>query len=148
VTVARRPPKAIVSTLASRVPATQTREHISGAITCYFASFQTREVDVRLELFADEVRFEDPAGYTVASNRAALRRFWLETIPTDWDVRFVLDRVAVVGDEALATATMTIDAPDTLPVDVVVNCHFAFGRDGRIRTYRAFFDRESIVERR
>lgn len=138
----------IVASLAARVPATRTREYIADAIVRYFASFGSRAVDARLELFADDVCFEDPAGHAVASDCATLRRFWLETIPTDWDVHFALDRVAIVGDEALATATMTVLAPAAVRVDVVVNCHFAFDADGDICRYRAFYDGESIVEHR
>jgi steroid delta-isomerase len=147
-TKSSRSPARIVASLAERVPATRTREYIADVIARYFASFGTRAVDARLELFADDVRFEDPAGHTVAADLAALRHFWRAMIPSDWDIRFVLDRVAIVGDEALATATMTVAERSAIPVDVVVNCHFAFGDDGRICSYRAFYDAESILERR
>ncbi len=63
-------------------------------------------------------------------------------------MRFTLERVAIVGDEALATATMSVRAGTRAPAEVVVNCHFVFrGGDSRIVQYRAFFDAASITER-
>jgi ketosteroid isomerase-like protein len=132
----------------ARVPATVARASIEGSVARYFASFAANDVDARLDLFADAVRFEDPAGQLVASSRAELRAFWVEAVPHDWDVRFTLERVAIVGDEALATATMSLRAGTRAPAEVVVNCHFVFrSGDGRIVQYRAFFDAASITER-
>ena len=125
-----------------------TRERIAEAVGRYFASFAAKDVDGRLQLFADDAWFEDPAGQLVASNRDGLRAFWVDLIPSDWDVRFTLERVAVVGDEAIGTATMRLCAGSRTPVDVLVNCHFVFDADGRIRQYRAFFDAESITDTR
>jgi ketosteroid isomerase-like protein len=143
-----RLPADVIAAIAARVPATLGRDHIAAAVAAYFASFETRALEARLALFADDVHFEDPAGRLVASDRAGLREFFGEIVPSDWDVRFILERVAIVGDEALATATMRVSAGDADPIDVIVNCHFAFGGDGRIRSYRAFFDGQSIIERR
>ena len=136
-----------VARLVARVPATLPRERIEGAVSTYFASFAARDVDTRLGLFADDVRFEDPAGQLVASERAGLRAFWVDLVPSDWDVRFTVERVVVVGDEAMATATMRLRAGRRTPVDVLVNCHFVFDGNCRIRQYRAFFDAASITEK-
>jgi ketosteroid isomerase-like protein len=135
-----------VARLVARVPASLTRERIADAVGRYFASFAAKDVNGRLQLFADDARFEDPAGQLVASSRDGLLAFWVDLIPSDWDVRFILERVAVVGDEAMSTATMWLRAGSRTPVDVLVNCHFVFDADGRIRQYRAFFDAESITD--
>ena len=103
-------------------------------------------MDTRVALFADDVRFEDPAGHLAASGRAALRAFWADAVPADWDVGFTLERVAVVGDEAMATAMMQLRAGTRSPVAVLVNCHFVFDGEGRVAAYRAFFDAESITD--
>jgi steroid delta-isomerase len=115
-------------------------------VVAYFASFGERDVEGRLALFAAGVVFEDPAGRVVASDPAGLREFWVERIPADWEIVFTLERVAIVGDEALATATMRLRAGPKLPVDVLVNCHLVFDANRQITSFRAFFDRDSITE--
>ena len=135
-----------VARLVARVPARHERQHIEQVVSTYFASFAAHDVDTRVALFADDVRFEDPAGHLAASGRDALRAFWVDAVPADWDVRFTLERVAVVGDEARATATMQLRAGTRSPVAVLVNCHFMFDGEGRVSHYRAFFDAEAITD--
>jgi len=137
-----------VARLAAGVPARHAREVLLSSITTYFSSFGAADVETRIALFADEMVFEDPAGRHVASDVAGLRAFWVEKIPPDWKVAFTLERAAIVGDEALATATMHLRAGEKSSVDVLVNCHFAFDQDGRIVSFRAFFDEQSIVDSR
>ena len=135
-----------VARIAASVPAVHPRPRLEVAVGAYFSSFTAKDVETRLALFADDVVFEDPAGRLIASDPDGLRAFWVDTIPSDWEVTFTLERVAIVGDEALATATMRLRAGEKSPVDVLVNCHLVFDAAGRIERFRAFFDAESITE--
>ena len=124
------------------------RASIEDSVARYFASFATSDVDARLDLFADAVRFEDPrANWSRRASRNCARSGSTRCRATG-TCGSPSSGVAIVGDEALATATISVRAGTRAPAEVVVNCHFVFrGGDGRIVQYRAFFDAASITER-
>lgn len=134
----------LLAKTVSAVPATISPPDVRERIAAYYASYATGDVAGREALFSDDCHFEDPAGRVVASGAAALHRFFTEGIPPDWSVTFRLDRVAVVGNEALATSLSVIDAGARGGVENIVNAHFVFDDAGLIRSVRTFFDAESM----
>jgi ketosteroid isomerase-like protein len=132
--------------LVASIPTTVDPSTVRACITAYYASYATGDLSARESLFADPCHFEDPAGHVVATDRASLHRFFTETIPANWSIDFRLDRVAVVGNEALATSTMTLRAAQRTPADVIVNAHFVISDSGLIHTVRTFFDEESMKD--
>jgi SnoaL-like protein len=136
----------ILAKLVSSVPATIDPATVRDRITAYYASYDPLDVAAREALFAPDCRFEDPAGNLVATDQASLHHFFTDVLPATWMISFRLDRVAVVGNEALATATMRLQADQRTPVEVVVNAHFAFTDTGLIRSARMFFDEAAITD--
>jgi ketosteroid isomerase-like protein len=130
----------MLARLVAAVPATVDQATVRARVAAYYASYDTGDVAAREALFADTCRVEDPAGRVVATGRAELHGFFTATLPADWSIRFRLDRVAVVGDEALATTTMTLRIPQRTPVEVLVNAHFVFTAPGLVTSLRMFFD--------
>jgi len=130
----------ILAKLVSSVPATVDPSIMRERITAYYISYATADVTGREALFAPDCHFEDPAGRVVATDRKSLHLFFTEVLPASWSITFRLDRIAVVGNEALSTSTMTLRAAQRTPVEVVVNAHFVFSDSGLIRSVRTFFD--------
>jgi ketosteroid isomerase-like protein len=127
------------------VPAVNTRAHIESVLRAYTATWASGDVAGRLALFGDDAFFEDPASVLRASGRAEIVAAFAALPPT-WDLSFEFVRVAVVGDEALATYVLTLQAGDASTSELLVNSHVVFGPDGLIRSIRTFFDAESITD--
>ena len=130
----------ILAKLVASVPASVDPATVRERIGAYYASYAAGDVAGREALFATDCSFEDPAGRVVATGREPMHRFFTEVLPADWSIAFELHRVAVVGDEALATTTMTLRAGQRTPVEVVVQSHFVLAASGLIRSVRTFFD--------
>ena len=122
------------------------RTHIDGALRAYIASWPTCDVAARVALFADDVVVEDPATITRARTKEQLIAHLSAGIPADWSLTFTYVRAAVNGDEAILTYLVGLTIPDSLPGELLVNAYVSFGADGRITSFRAFFDTESITE--
>ncbi len=135
----------VLAKVVASVPATVDPTYVRRCIATYYATYAVRDPDTRESLFADNCRFEDPAGRIVATDRASLHRFFTEFVPPTWSIAFHLDRVAVVGNEALATTVMRLDIADRTPVDVMVNAHFTFTDAGLIGSVRTFFDEDAMA---
>ncbi|KJE24305.1 SnoaL-like domain [Frankia torreyi] len=134
----------LLAKLVSSVPATISPADARARIAAYYASYAAGDVAGREALFSDDCLVEDPAGYVVARGAEALHRFFVEGIPPDWSVAFRLDRVAVVGNEAVATTLSVIDAGARGGLENVVTTHFVFDDAGLIRSLRTFFDADSM----
>jgi succinate dehydrogenase/fumarate reductase flavoprotein subunit len=132
----------LVSSVPSAVDAGTIRERIAA----YYASFSPADARARENLFAPDCHVEDPAGHVVATDRDSLGIFFDQGIPPHWSIRFRLDRTAVVGQEALATSTLTLRVGDREPVEVIVNAHFVFADSGLIRSLRMFFDEAAMTD--
>jgi hypothetical protein len=126
------------------VPTTVTPEHVRAQIASYYGSYVEGDVAAREALFSGDCHFEDPAGRVVADGSAELHSFFTQGIPPDWTVVFHLQRVAVVGNEAMATSLSVIDAGARGGLENIVNAHFVFDEAGLIRSVRTFFDAESM----
>ena len=132
--------------LAASVPAASAPEVLRARIAAYYDSYLAQDVAGRETLFADTCRFEDPAGQVVATDRASLHTFFVDGIPAHWSITFALERIAVVGDEALATVTLSLRVADRTPTAVLVNAHFVFDGDALITSVRTFFDAEAMTD--
>lgn len=134
----------ILARLVSSVPATVDPGDVRTTVAAYYASYADGDIARREALFAADCRVEDPAGNVVATDRDSLHRFFTEVLPSSWSISFRLDRVAVVGNEALATSTMTLAIPGRVPVEVVVDAHVVLDDRGLIRSLRMFFDEAAM----
>lgn len=133
--------------LVASVPAATPAPILRRAVAAYYESYRTHDLAGRAALFAPACRFEDPAGHVVATDHDSLRDFFASGIPAHWAITFALERVAVVGDEALATTLLTLRAGDRPPTEVLVNAHFVFTADGLIESVRTFFDEDGMTDR-
>lgn len=136
----------LLAKLVAAVPATVDPSTLRDHITAYYLSYTTGDVAGREALFAPDCHFEDPAGRVVATDRESLHHFFTDVLPATWSITFRLDRVAVVGNEALSTSTMTLRAAQRVPVEVIVNAHFAFAESGLIQQVRTFFDEAAMQD--
>jgi SnoaL-like protein len=132
--------------LVASVPAATAPDVLRARIAAYYDSYATQDLTGREALFAATCRFEDPAGHVVADDRASLHEFFVTGIPAHWSITFALERIAVVGDEALATVTLSLQVADRTPTAVLVNTHFAFDDRGLIASARTFFDAEAMTD--
>jgi steroid Delta-isomerase len=128
------------------VPSTVEPRQVRERITAYYATYAAGDVAGREALFADDCVFEDPAGCVVASDKKSLHEFFVQMVRPDWSIEFRLDRIAVVGNEAIATTTMTFVVGERRPTFVVINSHFVFDDSGRITRMRAFFDADAMSD--
>jgi hypothetical protein len=131
--------------VASR-PAATAPDTLRERVAAYYASYATGDIAGREALFAPTCRFEDPAGHVVATDPESLHAFFVAGIPSHWSIAFRLDRVAVVGDEALSTVTLTLRVVERVAVQVIVNAHFVFDGAGRISCVRTFFDEAAMTD--
>ena len=122
------------------VPTSVERSHIEAVVDRFMSTYAARDVDTRLSLFAEELRFEDPVGHHLASNKAELETFFESTIATGASYRFFAERLVVVGNEALLIARLLIERGESDATLLLLHTHFVFDADGLISQVRAFFD--------
>jgi len=136
----------LMAKIAAGVPGTAGAAHVRATIAAYYASYAEDEpdLDARAALFAPGCRFEDPAGRVVAEDREALRHFFTQVVPDGWTFRFRLERVAVVGDEAVSTSVLTVHGPGRTPVEAIIDAHWVFASNGLVAGVRTFFDEEAL----
>jgi steroid delta-isomerase len=134
----------ILARLVASIPTSVAPADVRAVVAAYYASYTGGDVAGREALVTPDCRVEDPAGRVVATDRATLHRFFTEVLPASWSIAFRLDRVAVVGQEALATTTMVLSVPERVPVEVVVAAHFVLDESGLIRSLRMFFDEQTM----
>jgi steroid delta-isomerase len=136
----------LMAKVVAGVPSTVGAARVRATIAAYYASYAEDEADfdARAALFTPDCRFEDPAGRVVAEDREALRHFFTKIVPDGWTFRFRLERVAVVGDEAMSTSILTVHGPDRTPVEAIIDAHWVFASDGLVAGVRTFFDEEAL----
>jgi ketosteroid isomerase-like protein len=136
----------ILAKIVSSVPATMAASVVRERVGAYYESYTSRDISARAALFGPDCHFEDPAGRVVATDRSSLHAFFTQALPASWSITFALQRVAVVGNEALATSVLSLRADDRTPVKVIVNSHFVFSSMGLIQSVRTFFDEAAMSE--
>ncbi len=112
-------------------------ENIVAAIETYVASFEKKELDTIVDLFAEDAWIEDPVGSERKVGREALREFYQAAI--DMNVKGTLEsEIRVAGNEAAFAFSIAVDTGNgTLlirPIDTMT-----FNDDGKITSMRAFF---------
>jgi hypothetical protein len=122
------------------VPSSIDRSHIEAAVNRYMASYCTRDVETRISLFAETLNFEDPIGHHLASTKGELKSFFERIVATGVSLRFIPERLVVVGDEALQIATLLIAHGGNDATLLLLYLHFVFGADGLITNVRVFYD--------
>jgi len=127
------------------VPSTVSRDHIEKVVSTFMSTYPVRDVETRLSLFAENLRFDDPAGLKFADNRHELRQFFEDTIARGITIRFFPERLIVNGDEALQIARLLLQVDDTDPVLLLLHMHFVFGSGGLITELRNFFDEDCAL---
>jgi ketosteroid isomerase-like protein len=132
--------------MATSIPSRHDRSYYVDVLQQYVASWNTNDVQGRLELFGDDAVFEDPAGLRRSSNKTELTEFFLADVPSDWTLDFKFVRCAVVGDEAIVTYTVDLRAGERSPSTLFVNSHVQFDATGRIGSIRVFYDVEAVTD--
>ncbi len=112
-------------------------DKIVTAIETYVASFEKKELDTIVDLFAEDAWIEDPVGSERKVGREALREFYQAAI--DMNVKGTLEsEIRVAGNEAAFAFSIAVDTGNgTLlirPIDTMT-----FNDDGKITSMRAFF---------
>jgi len=112
-------------------------EKIVAAIETYVASFEKKELDTIVDLFAEDAWIEDPVGSERKVGHDALRAFYQTAI--DMNVKGTLEsEIRVAGNEAAFAFSIAVDTGNgTLlirPIDTMT-----FNDDGKITSMRAFF---------
>jgi steroid delta-isomerase len=112
-------------------------EKIVAAIETYVASFEKKELDTIVDLFAEDAWIEDPVGSERKVGRDALRAFYQTAI--DMNLKGTLEsEIRVAGNEAAFAFSIAVDTGNgTLlisPIDTMT-----FNDDGKITSMRAFF---------
>jgi steroid delta-isomerase len=109
---------------------------VSAVETCV-ASFEKKDLDTIVGLFAEDAWIEDPAGTDKKVGHKALREFYQFGI--EMGARGTLEsEIRVVGNEAAFAFSMVVDIGDdkfvTRPIDLM-----NFNDDGKITSMRAFW---------
>jgi hypothetical protein len=120
------------------------REHAEAIFLTYMNSFETRDVTSRIALFANYVRFDDPADTRRASNKHELRSFFETAMPESWSMCFTLLSFALVGREAIVSYNVKLAAGTDNSSEMTVSAHVVFNKHLLITSWRTFFDVASI----
>jgi len=112
-------------------------DKIVAAIETYVASFEKKDLDTIVNLFAEDAWIEDPVGAKRQTGHEALRNFYQVAI--DMNGRGELESdIRVAGHEAAFAFSMTVDVGEdkfvTRPIDIMT-----FNDDGKITSMRAFW---------
>jgi ketosteroid isomerase-like protein len=130
---------------ANAVPTSVTRAHAEHAIRTFLASYAAKDVDTRIELFADDIIFEDPAGAEPVRGKADLDSFFRATIGNGWDIAMESEKIIKSGNEALSFTRAEWGLSGTEPARLTLVQNFAFDAAGKIIKLRIFFDETTIT---
>ncbi|MBT4521116.1 MAG: SnoaL-like domain-containing protein [Halieaceae bacterium] len=112
-------------------------EKIVSSINTYLDSFEKKDLDAIIDLYADDCWIEDPVGTEKKVGKDALREFY--QLGIDMGVKGSLEsEVRVVGNEAAFAFKIDMESGEgtfsTRPIDSMT-----FNEDGKITTMRAFW---------
>lgn len=128
------------------VPHRVEPSRVAAVVREYLSSYDSGDVEQRVSLFADRLRFEDPAGVIRATDRSSLRAFYDELDKNAYHLKFSQDRLVVSGDSALVDATVDVAIGDLGTASIDLSLVVDLDGDGRIVTFRTFFDEGSVSE--
>jgi steroid delta-isomerase len=112
-------------------------DKITKAVHTYLSSFEKKDVDAIMRLYADECWIEDPVGSERKVGREAIREFY--AVAVGMGVKMTLEsEIRIAGNEAVFAFRLEADTPEgklsVRPIDVMV-----FDDEGQVRSMRAFF---------
>ena len=112
-------------------------EKITKAVHKYLSSFEKKDLDGIMSLYAEDCWIEDPVGSERKVGREALREFY--ALGVDMGVRMTLEsEIRIAGNEAAFAFRLEADTPEgrlsVRPIDVMV-----FNSDGRIASMKAYW---------
>ena len=112
-------------------------EKIVSSINTYLDSFEKKDLDAIIDLYADDCWIEDPVGTEKKVGKDALRELY--QLGIDMGVKGSLEsEVRVVGNEAAFAFKIDMESGEgpfsTRPIDIMT-----FNEDGKITTMRAFW---------
>jgi steroid delta-isomerase len=113
---------------------------MTASIDSFLSTYRVRDVAARMALVADDISFEDPVGSPPIVGRAAIERYFQDTVAAGWDIALAPQKIMVNGTEAVAITEVTAGIGDNPPVTSVIVQHFAFDAAGKIKTLRVFMD--------
>jgi steroid delta-isomerase len=117
-----------------------SRDSIITTIDTYIATYSATDREGWLECFAEDAWIEDPVGTERREGLDAIGDFWDEAhaIPDSIELRLGELRI-VIGQEAAFTLESRPNlGGETYTLDVID--HMSFDADGKITSYRAFYD--------
>jgi steroid delta-isomerase len=112
-------------------------EKIISAVNTYLASFEKKDLEAIIDLYAEDCWVEDPVGTEKKMGHDALRKFY--QLGIDMGAKGTLEsEIRVAGNEAAFAFRLEIDTGNGImsirPIDVMT-----FNDDGKITSMRAFF---------
>jgi steroid Delta-isomerase len=121
-----------------------TRDSIMATIDTYIATYSATDREGWLECFAEDAWIEDPVGTERREGLDAIGDFWDEAhaIPDSIELRPGELRI-VIGQEAAFTLESRPNlGGETYRLDVID--HMSFDAAGKITSYRAFYDVDTM----
>ena len=79
---------------ADAVPTTLTRAQMEASVKAFLASYEAKDADSRIALFAVDPHFEDPVGAPPVRGTAALDKFFRDTIASGWNIAISADQLS------------------------------------------------------
>ncbi len=112
-------------------------DQITSAVHTYLASFEKKDLEGIMSLFADDCWIEDPVGSERQVGRDAVRGFYASAI--EMNLTMTLEsEIRIAGNEAAFPFRLDAETPDgrlsVRPIDVMT-----FDDEGRITSMRAYF---------
>ena len=112
-------------------------EKITKAVHKYLSSFEKKDLDGIMSIYAEDCWIEDPVGSERKVGREAVREFY--ALGVDMGVRMTLEsEIRIAGNEAAFAFRLEADTPEgrlsVRPIDVMV-----FDDEGKVRSMRAYF---------
>lgn len=112
-------------------------EKITNAVHTYLSSFEKKDLDGIMSIYADDCWIEDPVGSERKVGREAIREFY--KLGVSMGVKMTLEsEIRIAANEAAFAFRLEADTPNgTLtvrPIDVMV-----FNDEGKVTSMRAFF---------
>jgi steroid delta-isomerase len=109
-------------------------------IETFLASYKVKDVATRIALFADDIRFDDPVGTPPILGKAAMHKYFLDTVAGGWDIDLVPQQIIVNGHEAASITQVSAGVGGNPPMISTIVQTFVFDEAGKIKTLRVFAD--------
>ncbi len=117
-----------------------TKQANMATVETFLASYRVKDVETRIALFADDVYFDDPVGTPPILGKAAMHKYFVDTVAGGWDIDLVPKKIIVNGSEAASITEVTASVGGSQPMTTTIVQTFVFDDAGRIKTLRVFAD--------